>query len=92
MKSGTFSVFAALATIHSVYAATGQLGDALKYTNDPPGVAYIAEFPKDHPVKGGIIVSSAEGAGTQFTVNFANLPVEGGPFRRWPWQGMGRSH
>jgi hypothetical protein len=82
MKSGTFSVLASLATIHSVYAATGQLGDAIKYTSDPPGMAYIAEFPKDHPVKGGIIATSAEGAGTEFTVNFSNLPVEGGPFRK----------
>jgi hypothetical protein len=84
MKSGTFSILAALASIRSAYAVTGQLGDAKKYVNDPPGAAYIAEFPRDHPVKGGIIVSSAEGEGTQFTINFSNLPVEGGPFRKTP--------
>jgi hypothetical protein len=82
MKSGSLYFWTAFASIPSALAAaaTGKLGDAVKYINDPPGSAYIAAFPPGHPVQGGIIATSAEGAGTQFTVNFANLPAEGGPF------------
>jgi hypothetical protein len=84
MRSVSISVWSGvittLASIRAASATTGQLGDASKYVNNPQGAAYIAEFPPDHPLKGGIIATSAEGAGTQFTVNFFNLPVEGGPF------------
>jgi hypothetical protein len=81
MKSGLLFFWTAIASIPSALAtATGQLGDAVKNINDPPGAAYVAAFPPGHPVQGGIIATSAEGAGTQFTVNFANLPAEGGPF------------
>jgi hypothetical protein len=81
MKSGSLSFWTAIASIPSVFATSGHVVDALKYINDPPGSAYIAAFPPGHPVQGGIIATSAEGAGTQFTVDFTNLPAEGGPFR-----------
>ncbi|TDZ30423.1 Cell surface Cu-only superoxide dismutase [Colletotrichum trifolii] len=65
------------------------LGDALVVTN-PPGVVYEATLPDTPFFKGcslndnvrGIItaVTAPDGNGVKFTVDFSNLPNEGGPF------------
>lgn len=80
MKTAQLTFWAALASVRTAYADTGKLGDAQAYGNNPEGAAYIAEFGHNNQIKGGIIATSAQGDGTQFTVNFYNLPAEGGPF------------
>jgi hypothetical protein len=78
MKSSFISALAILASIDSAYAQT-----ATSNVNNPAGAAYLAGIGADNPygsVKGGIIVTNAEGEGTQFSINFWDLPAEGGPF------------
>lgn len=60
---------------------TGQLGDARENLNNPVGAAYYAALPPSAPIEGSILVSTDEGQGANFEVNFANLPSAGGPFR-----------
>lgn len=60
--------------------------------NNPVGPVYTAVLPAveffnpSDPrgnVKGGISATAGpNGAGVAFTVNFSNLPVSGGPFRK----------
>jgi len=59
---------------------TGQLGDAAQNLNNPNGVAYYAALPSGAGIEGSILASTDGGLGTNFDVNFANLPTEGGPF------------
>lgn len=59
---------------------TGQLGDAAENLNNPMGAAYYAALPASAGIDGSILVSTDEGQGANFAVNFANLPNEGGPF------------
>jgi hypothetical protein len=61
---------------------TGQLGDAAENLNNPMGAAYYAALPASAGMEGSILASTDEGQGTNFAVNFANLPNEGGPFRK----------
>ncbi|KAH8744678.1 cytosolic Cu/Zn superoxide dismutase [Diaporthe sp. PMI_573] len=71
--------------------ATGRLGDAAIVTNNPFGVVYKATlpdipfnknaFPDGGNVKGSIYaLSSPDGTGVTFKVQFSELPKEGGPF------------
>lgn len=64
-------------------------------TDNPAGVVYKATFP-DKPffttgtlkgnVKGSITaLAAANGTGVQFSVDFQNLPTEGGPFCKPPF-------
>jgi hypothetical protein len=78
MKSSSVSTLAFLAGIHSAYAQT-----ASSNVNNPAGAAYLAGIGADNiygSVKGGIVATNAEGQGTQFSINFWDLPAEGGPF------------
>jgi hypothetical protein len=60
---------------------TGKLGNAVAVTNNPTGAVYLAALPETHlGIQGSIVATSANQLGTEFTVNFANLPAEGGPF------------
>ncbi|CAN8098752.1 unnamed protein product [Discula destructiva] len=70
---------------------TGTLGNASVITNNPAGAAYIATlpatafnknaYPNGGNVQGSIqAVSSPDGRGVMFHVNFTNLPSTGGPF------------
>ncbi|KAH9891387.1 superoxide dismutase [Xylariomycetidae sp. FL2044] len=71
-------------------ATTGKLGDAIPVTNNPVGKSVVGTLPEkpfwtagsiDGNVKGSITAkSAADGKGVEFTVNFSNLPKEGGPF------------
>jgi hypothetical protein len=61
---------------------TGQLGNAQRITNNPLGAVFLAELPSAQGILGSIVATSASALGTEFTVNFANLPAEGGPFRK----------
>jgi hypothetical protein len=82
MKSNSVSALAVLASLQLAYAQT-----ATSNVNNPAGAAYMAGMGAGSSssvlVKGGIIVTNAEGAGTQFTINFWDLPAEGGPFRKF---------
>lgn len=59
--------------------------------NNPPGVVYRAEFPKDpffkdaYPdggnIEGSVIaVANPNGVGVIFSIDWQNLPKAGGPF------------
>jgi hypothetical protein len=50
------------------------------YANNPAGTSYIAELQAISSIQGNIVVGSSQLNGTQFEVNFSNLPAEGGPF------------
>jgi nicotinamide mononucleotide (NMN) deamidase PncC len=69
-------------TIHAddSTAVTGQLGNAQRITNNPLGAVFLAELPSTQGILGSLVATSASALGTEFTVNFANLPAEGGPF------------
>jgi hypothetical protein len=91
MRSGTASFWTKVAAINSLVATiqatgsstvTGKLGNAQIITNNPLGAVYIAELPTTQEIQGSIVATSAGVLGTEFTVNFANLPLEGGPFRK----------
>ncbi|KLU85466.1 cu/Zn superoxide dismutase [Magnaporthiopsis poae ATCC 64411] len=63
---------------------TGKLGDAPVITNNPPAVA-VAQFiaTEGKPFHGSVVaVSSPDGTGVFFQVNFRNLPTDGvcGPY------------
>lgn len=65
-----------------LFAARCQaIGFDATYTNNPVGTSYIAELPTNMSIQGTIITGMAQQNGTQFEVNFANLPSQGGPFR-----------
>ncbi len=52
------------------------------YSNNPAGSSYIAELQTNSSIQGNIVVGTAQQNGTQFEINFSNLPAEGGPFCR----------
>lgn len=67
------------------------LGNATIVRNNPPGVVYRAEFPKDsffkdaYPdggnIEGSVIaVANPNGVGVIFSIDWQNLPKAGGPF------------
>jgi hypothetical protein len=62
---------------------TGQLGNAVRNLDDPSGSAYFAELGPKTPmgIRGSVLAISAGEQGTEFAVNFENLPTAGGPFR-----------
>jgi hypothetical protein len=64
---------------------TGQLGDATQNLNNPMGAAYQARIAPGAygSISGSIVAVSAGDKGTEFAVNFAGLPSEGGPFRKF---------
>ncbi|TID21458.1 Cu/Zn superoxide dismutase-like protein [Venturia nashicola] len=82
MRSST--VLAGLSTIAlaSAQVSTGQLGDALRNTDDPMGAVYQADIPvgRHGDVVGSITATAAGDKGTNFQINFAGLPTSGGPF------------
>jgi hypothetical protein len=89
MRSSISSFWGTIATINGLTATihatdsstvTGKLGDAQRITNNPQGAVYIAELPTTQAIQGSIVATSANVLGTEFTINFANLPSEGGPF------------
>ncbi|KIW06807.1 uncharacterized protein PV09_02487 [Verruconis gallopava] len=60
---------------------TGQLGDALRYVDNPQGAAYRAIATENpYNITAMITAVSAGESGTEFAVQFDNLPAEGGPF------------
>jgi hypothetical protein len=68
----------------SAQVTTGQLGDAIRNLQNPAGAAYQARIiPGAYgTISGSIVAVSAGDKGTEFAVNIAGLPTEGGPFRR----------
>lgn len=69
-------------SLASAQTVTGESGDAIRNLDDPMGAAYQADIPvgKYGDVVGSIVATSAGDKGTNFAVNFAGLPTEGGPF------------
>jgi hypothetical protein len=76
------SVAAAMAVAQETTTVeTGQLGDATQNFDNPKGAAYRAIVePNSHNVTGMITAITARDGATEFAVQFANLPSEGGPF------------
>lgn len=71
---------------------TGKLGNATVSTGNPTGVTYIATLPEEpfaYPgpqgnVRGSISATAGPGGeGVTFSVNFSNLPKEGGQFSEY---------
>jgi hypothetical protein len=92
MKSSSRPMLWSLAIINGLAATisatdastiTGKLGNAQQISNNPQGAVYIAELPTHQGIRGSLVATSASVLGTSFTVNFANLPSEGGPFRKF---------
>ncbi|KAK2610849.1 hypothetical protein N8I77_004244 [Diaporthe amygdali] len=82
---------AVLAAVSVSAQDTGKLGDAAVVTNNPAGAVYKATlpdtaftksaYPNGGNVKGAVYaLSSPDGTGVIFKVNFSGLPSEGGPF------------
>jgi len=78
----TLAIAAALsARAQAANTVTGELGDAVIVSNNPPGVAYIATLPSNKGVKGVISATAGPaGVGVSYTVSISNLPISGGPF------------
>jgi hypothetical protein len=75
------AVAVAFAQEQTATVETGQLGDATQNFDNPKGAAYRAIVePNSHNVTGMITAITARDGATEFAVQFANLPTEGGPF------------
>jgi hypothetical protein len=87
MKSISTTLRCLSASAAILFAARCQaVGFDATYTNNPPGTSYIASLPANSSIQGSIIAGTAQQNGTQFEVNFSNLPSQGGPFRTSsPW-------
>ncbi|KAE9974892.1 hypothetical protein EG328_003559 [Venturia inaequalis] len=82
MRSSTILAVISTIAFASAQVSTGELGDAVRNTDDPKGAVYQANIPvgKHGDVVGSIVATAAGDQGTNFEVNFAGLPASGGPF------------
>lgn len=80
-KCAAWLAIASIISSTSAQTVTGQLGNAITNTNNPAGAAYVAEL-RTGAIKGRILAIPAQDKGTEFSVQFVNMPTQGGPFRK----------